>query len=429
MATDTFNSDAFIQFFRSTSPYLHAHRGRTLVLVVSGEAVEEPQFANLIHDVALLHGLGIRIVLVHGVRPQIEACVNQYNGESAYADELRVTDELAMSCAKRAIGEVRAAIEARLFMSNAKIRVSSGNLITAQPIGVHNGVDYLFTGQVRKIDQQAISQQLDAGDLVLVSPIGYSPSGEAFNLSSNDLGVCMAKAVGAEKLVYLHNMGDCHQHIQTDLRPREVAGLEKSFPHGFQQLLEDAAEACRNGVKRVHLLDQQIDGVLLQELFTRDGVGVMVSAEAYEETRTATIDDVAGILKLLAPLEEKGVLVRRSREKLETEIEHFTVMERDGMVVACAALYCFPDEKTAEIACVAVHDDYRNQGRGDALLYELQYKAESLGLNKLFVLTTQTAHWFHERGFSQADVNQLPAEKQRLYNYQRNSKIFTKSIG
>jgi len=429
MSIDHPISDQFIQWFRHSSPYLHAHRGRTFVIVVSGEAVADKHFSALMHDIALLRGLGLRLLLVHGIRPQIEATIRAYGGECVYQAHLRVTDAFAMSCVKRAVGEVRADIEAKLSMTHLKHRVSSGNFITAQPIGIQQGVDYQFTGKVRKIDRQGISQQLDVGDIVLLSPVGYSPSGEAFNLCSNDLGCCVAKSLHADKLIFLHNEGDYHALIPSALRPREVDELSQDkLSFHFMRLLANAADACRNEVQRVHLLDQNMDGVLLHELFTRDGVGIMVSADNYDETRTALSDDVSGIVSLLSPLEEKGVLVRRSREKLETEIEHFTVMERDGLIVACAALYIYPEDEVAEVACVAVHGDYRNQGRGDALLIVLEEAARKQSIKYLFVLTTQTAHWFQEKGFEQAELDQLPMQKQQLYNYQRHSKIFIRSL-
>ena len=434
-------SDPFVAWFRHSSPYIHSHRGKTFVICFGGEAVADTGFAHLIHDIAILQGLGIRLVLVHGARPQIEKRLQYRNAEMQIVNGLRITDDAALSCVKEAAGALRVEIEARLSlglanspMAGARIRVASGNFITAKPLGVRDGIDYCHTGEVRRVDSEAINQRLDAGAIVLLPPIGYSPTGEVFNLSAADVASSTAIALGADKLITLvegKGVTDSKNRLIPNLLPRDVDQIlarRKSLPEEFSQQLRTAAHACRNGVKRSHFIDRRLDGALLQELFTRDGIGSLLTAEPYEETRTARIDDVTGILELLAPLEDEGILVRRSRELLETEIDHFTLMERDGMVIACAALYPYPEEGVAELACVAVHPEYRNNGRGDALLAEMKQKAASLGITQLFLLSTRTGHWFRERGFVSSDLNSLPIGKKALYNYRRNAKVFVKTL-
>jgi amino-acid N-acetyltransferase len=178
------------------------------------------------------------------------------------------------------------------------------------------------------------------------------------------------------------------------------------------------------GVERAHCVSYKVDGSILKELFTRDGAGSLVMQDHYEKLRTATIDDVGGILKLIKPLEEKGVLVKRSRERLEREITQFTVIERDGMIIGCAALYVYEDDHSGEIACVATHQDYRGKNRGERLLEALKRKATLYKLDRLFVLTTVTAHWFLEQGFEPQSIDVLPSSKQEMYNFTRNSKVF-----
>jgi amino-acid N-acetyltransferase len=433
--------ESFVDWFRGSSPYIHAHRGRTFVITFGGEAVADERFSNLIHDIALLHGVGIRLVLVHGARPQIEERLNQRGVEMRYINGLRVTDSAALTCVKEAAGAVRVEIEALLSMglanspmAEAQIRVASGNFVTAKPLGVHEGIDYCHTGQVRRIDNTGIEQRLASGAIALVPPLGYSPTGEVFNLSAADVAASVAIALGADKLISLveaKGVTDSRNQLITNMVPREVDELlacRKQLPEDLLQHLNAAVSACRSGVKRIHLIDRQLDGALLKELFTRDGIGTLITAEPYEETRTARIDDVGGLLELLEPLEEKGVLVRRSRELLETEIDHFTLMERDGMVIASAALYPYPQEAMAELACMVVHPDYRGGDRGGRLLAQMEASAKELGLEKLFILTTQTAHWFLERGFAKADPKELPMRRRELYNYRRNSKVFIKSL-
>ncbi|RLJ21500.1 amino-acid N-acetyltransferase [bacterium endosymbiont of Escarpia laminata] len=434
-------TDPFVTWFRDASPYIHAHRGRTFVVCFGGEAVADRCFPNLIHDLAILQGLGIRLVLVHGARPQIEERLQARGAKMQYIDGLRVTDDAALACVKEAAGAVRVEIEALLSMglsnspmAGARIRAASGNFVTAKPIGVRNGTDYGHTGEVRRIDSAAIEQRLETGAIAIIPPIGYSPTGEVFNLSAADVAASVAIALGADKLISLvegKGLTDSRGRLITNVVPRDVDTIlsrRKRLPEDICQHLRAAVTACRSGVNRIHLLDRKGDGALLQELFTRDGSGTLITAEPYEETRTATIDDIGGLLELLAPLEAEGVLVRRSRELLETEIERFTLMERDGMAVACAALYPYANEGMAEIACVVVHPDYRDGGRGDRLLEQMETTARAQGIRQLFLLTTHTAHWFRERGFVAAELKSLPIKRRQLYNYRRNSKVLIKQL-
>ena len=431
---------AFVDWLRQSSPYIHAHRGKTFVIAFGGEAVADAGFRNLVHDLALLHGLGIRLVLVHGARPQIEERLTLRGAEITVVNGLRVTDAAALACVKEAAGAVRVEIEARFSMglanspmAGARIRVASGNFVTARPLGVIDGIDYGLTGEVRRVDAEAIRGRLDSGAVALVPPLGYSPTGEVFNLSAADVGRATATALGADKLIMLTDdkVTDGRGRLIESMVPREVDQLlarRQRLSDREQRVLRNAAEACRAGVKRVHILARQADGALLIELFTRDGAGTLVTAEPYEVTRTATIDDVGGILELIAPLEQAGVLVPRAREVLETEIDRFAVVERDGAVIACAALYPFRSEQMGELACVAVRPDYRGSGRGDLLLAHMERQAVATGLRQLFVLTTRTAHWFRERGFEPAPLDTLPKRKRDLYNWRRNSKAFVKTL-
>lgn len=431
-------SQQFVQWFRSASPYIHSHRGNTFVVYFGGEALQSEGFSGLVHDLALLSSLGIRLVVVYGARPQIEMRLQDRNLNAIYAKGLRVTDQYSLDCAKEAVGAIRVEIEA-LFstgiinspMAGAQVRVASGNYVTARPLGVREGIDYCYTGEVRRIDTQAISKRLDCNEIVLISPLGYSPSGEVFNLSSFDVASSVAVALGADKLVLLTE-GDKAVDSDTGALVRQMS------QEGVARRLEDedgsisellcASTASQNGVDRVHLINRDIEGGLLLELFTRDGVGTMLSAAPFDKILKASVDDIGGILELIVPLEESGVLVRRSREKLEIELEYFTVMKREHAVIACGALYPYIDDNVAEIACVAVDRAYMNQGRGEALLERFEAEAQASGISRLFVLTTQTTHWFLEQGFSEGDISELPMERRSLYNFQRNSKVYFKAL-
>ena len=434
------DNSQYVKWFRHSSPYINAHRGKTFVLMLEGDAIADDNFAHIVQDIALLNSLGVRLVIVHGARPQIDQALNVLNIKSQFEGDLRITDHAALNAVRAAIGIVKSDIEARLSiglpntpMHGARIRVVSGNFVTAKPKGVINGIDFQHTGEVRRIDRRAIGQQLDQGNIVLLSSCGYSPSGEMFNLAAEDVATQAAISLAAEKLILmgedegLPTSQPSEAGIISQITTDELSKLVSSLSGEHKMHAQASLTAVKAGINRAHLLSHKVDGALLQELFTHEGAGTLITAADYEQLRQATIEDVAGILELLTPLEEQGILVRRSREVLETEIHRFNVIELDGMVIACAAMYPSSNE-LAELACVAVREEYRTGQRGDRLLNAISEQAKAENIHSIFVLTTRTAHWFMERGFSEADISALPKERQSLYNFQRNSKVFIKEL-
>jgi amino-acid N-acetyltransferase len=432
--------ESFVRWFRQVAPYLHAFRGRTFVVAFGGEMfAERARFASFIHDVSILAALGIRLVLVHGARPQIEAELKLRGIRSRYVQGLRITDERALQAVKEAAGVLRVEIEALLSqglpnspMAGAQIRVASGNYITAQPIGVRNGTDFQFTGAVRKVDATGIARRLDAGEVVLVPPLGYSPTGEVFNLAWEDVAEGVAVALKADKLLmYTDRLPtDRKGEVVAELTAQEAEGLLKkeSLTGSTSRAIEHAMRAVKAGVARGHIVTRRATGSLLLELFTHTGVGTMITAATLEKLRPARIEDVQGMLALIEPLEADGTLVKRSRELLESEIGNFLVVEHDGVIVGCAALYPFKEEKSAEFACLAVAEGYRDAGWGEDLLKACEERAKSMRIRRLFALTTQAAHWFLEQGFRAGDVSALPSRRQALYNWKRGSKVFLKRL-
>jgi len=433
--------ESFVRWFRQVAPYVHDFGGRTFVIAFGGEMVaERARFESFIHDVNVLASLEIRLVLVHGARPQIEAEMKAKGLRSRYAQGLRVTDEQALTAVKHASGVLRVEIEALLSqglpdspMARAQIRVASGNYITARPIGVRNGVDFQFTGAVRKVDAPALAAQLDVTDIVLVPHLGYSSTGEVFNLAWEDVAESVAVALRADKLLmYTDRLptdrkGEVVSELTAD-QAAALAGKKGNLTPAATRALEHLARAVESGVARGHLVTRRAPGALLLELFTHAGVGTMITADALEKMRPARVEDVRGMLALIEPLEADGTLVKRSRELLESEIGNFLVVEHDARIVGCAALYPFPDDKSAEFACLAVANEYRDAGYGERLLKACEERARGLRLRKLFALTTHAAHWFLEQGFRAADVDALPEHRKALYNWRRSSKVFLKRI-
>ena len=435
------NTQQYVKWFRNASPYINAHRGKTFVFMLGGETVDGDNFATLIHDIALLNSLGVRMVISYGARPQIDRRLKQLGSNSRFHRNRRVTDNQAMTCAKEALGVLQTRLQAALStglpnspMHGAKLRVCSGNFITAKPLGIIDGIDFQHTGEIRRVDCEAINHLLDNRFVVLLPPLGYSPSGEAFNLTLEDVAGALSTRLKADKLILFgedSGVLDSDGKLLRELTPSLARNYLRAMAADSElyRQLEAAIYVAQSGVPRAHLISHRNEGALLQELFTVEGAGTLITQDASEHIRSATIDDIGGILELIQPLEEDGTLVRRSREMLENEISQFTIMERDGMIVALAALYPYPEQHSGELACVVTHPDYRHGNRGAQLLQHIEKQAAAKQLNHLFVLTTRTAHWFIEQGFQPADIGTLPQQKQALYNYQRNSKVFVKAVG
>ena len=419
------DSADFARWFRDSTPYISAHRRRTFVVMLGGDAIASPNLVNTVHDLALLHVLGVRLVLVHGI------------AEEASEGDHTVPDGAAMDAVVGAIGVSRSRLEA-LFSTGipssplraSRITLASGNLVTAKPAGIIDGVDRLRLGEVRRVHATEIGKLLDNGAIVLVPPIGYSTSGAAYVLAPEALAAEVAATLGADKLVVY----DAIERVSDvgEMTPQSLARTlaEEDHPPPTEARLRALLQASEAGVSRCHLISFHADGALLQELFTAEGVGTQVSKEDYRAIRPATNADVAGIVELIRPLEEQGLLVPRPRDRLEAEIGHFAVAELDGIIVGCCAL--FPQGDTVELACVATHPSHRFRvaGRtlGERVLAHAEATAKECGFDRMFVLTTRTEDWFAERGFAPAEIDELPVSRQALYNYQRNSRVMIKEL-
>jgi amino-acid N-acetyltransferase len=431
------DTHAYARWFRDSTPYISAHRRKTFVVLLGADAIAEADLTNIVHDLALLHTLGVRLVVIHGCREQLDRGV----AGTLFVSGRRVTDETTMAHIAAVNGQLRSQLEALFSMGlpstpmhNTDITVVSGNFVTARPIGVIDGVDHLFTGRVRKVRTAQLATVLEHGAIALLSPLGYSPSGQVFNLAAAELAAEVAIALQADKLITF----DAVPHLKTKegdrrsgINPGELDACldDPEFSQNTAAHLLALGRAVRGGVTRGHLVSYRDDGALLAELFTAAGVGTQVSEDIRGMVRPARSRDVAAIVEVIRPMEESGALVRRPRDRLEAEIDHFFVAEVDGIVVGTCALY--PHGDMAELACVAVKESFQNQPGlrvGTHLVEEAERTAIARGLQRLFVLTTQAHHWFEKLGYQPASVDDLPARKQQLYNLQRKSKVLFKTL-
>lgn len=428
-----------IQWFRKAMPYINAHRGKTFVIMISGAGVAQSNLRNIVHDIVLLNTLGVKLIIVHGVRQQLDEKLVQYGIASEFVDGKRVTTKQILDAAIQSCSLVRSALETQLStglpnspMHGAKVRVASVNAISAKPAGVIEGIDLQHTGVVRKIDTQTINTLLTTGNIVLLSPIGYSPSGDAFSLPYQHVAAEIAIAVKADKLISFVDADGIYREGELLHEVTPQTALTISDPDANDtDLARSVAAVCHavnNGIERGHIMNYTLDGALLEELFSVDGKGTLIQQQRFENLRTATAADVPAIIDIIEPLERRGVLVKRDRASLSAEIHYFTVIEREEFIIALAALYPYTDSQCGEIACITTHPDYQGSSRGKSLLAEMEHQAKQLGLTSVFVLTTQTTHWFIENGFKLGSIDDLPEQKKSLYNYQRNAKVLVKKL-
>jgi amino-acid N-acetyltransferase len=437
----------FVPWFRSVAPYIHAYRGKTFVVAMAGELIAAGKLNPFVQDLAILHAMGIKLVLVHGFRPQVSEQLRAKGHPEHFSHGLRITDAVALDCAQEAAGQLRFEIEAAFSqglpntpMANATVRVVSGNFLTARPVGIVDGVNFQQSGLVRKVDAAAIRRAIDIGAVVLLSPFGFSPTGEAFNLTMEDVATSTAIALQADKLVFLtevpgirENPQDPDSAIDTELALADAVRLLAALPDPRQPTdtafyLQHCVKACRGGVERSHILPFAVDGALLMEVYTHDGIGTMVVDEKLESLREATADDIGGILQLIEPFERDGTLVKRDRTEIERDIGHYTVIEHDGVIFGCVALYPYPEAGTGEMAALTVSNNVQGQGDGERMLKRVEQRARAAGLSSIFVLTTRTMHWFLKRGFVVGDAESLPEARKRKYNWDRRSQVLIKTL-
>ena len=416
------DSADFARWFRDATPYISAHRGRTFVVLLDAEVVDCPNLGDLVRDLALLHALGVRLVIVH---------------DTDGVDVADVVDARSRDGMIAAAGLVRSRLEAHFSAlaplgsgGSERIVLVGANLVAAKPRGIEDGVDQQFAGEPRRVATDEIGRLLDQRCIVLLPPLGYSNAGEAYALNASSLAAKASMALGADKLIVYDAIEQLNGISQMSPSALAVLLEKNDCPQGSRSRLEALLHATRGGVPRGHLISYLSDGALLRELFTAEGVGTQISEDDYRTVRPAQASDIPAILELIRPLEDAGLLVRRPRNRLEADIGHFHVAELDARVIGCCALY--PQGNAMELACLAAHPGHRSvvDGKtlGERLLAHAREVAQAHGAESLFILTTRAEDWFAARGFRLAEPDALPASKQALYNYRRNSKVMIDAL-
>lgn len=426
--------DSFINWFRFSAPYIRKHRDATFVIALPGEAVAHPNFINLVHDLAMLQSLGAKLIIVQGARQQIKQALTDANISAPLEAGIRVSSTEAMPHIISASNKVRTELESAMSaglvdspMYQLNLKTLSGNFLSAKPLGVRNGVDYLYTGLVRQVDAKAINSALNTGAAVICNTLGYSPTGETFNLSLNNCTLEIAKTVGADKLI-----GFCaNDQLQpmldsTEVKPKRAHEFATSITDDAS-LIDALADGVDQGIDRAHVVSYEDNGAILKELFTHDGSGLLISKKELAHVRSAETSDIGGILELIQPLQESGALVQRTRDLLEEQIQSFAVLDIDGTAIGCASLQAL-DADSGEIACVAVHKEFQGRGYASDLLNYLESRAKAAQYKQVFLLSTQASHWFKERGYQETTPDTLPQDRRELYSSERKSKVLSKVL-
>lgn len=428
----------FVHAFREAAPYIHYLRDKTLVIGISSELLNSTTLLTLAADLNLLASLGVRLVLIFDAESQIQVQCHQYHHPIQHIHGRLLVNQHMVNLAKQICGGLYFDFQAAFSLGfahspqrNPRLRLSSGNFISAKPMGVIDGTDMLYTGSVRKVDTAAIHSQLNERAIVLISPIATSLGGQSYFLSHYETAEAVAVALQAEKLIFIEKnagISDGKGSFFNSLTAKEAQTLAKQLPENdpIHTLLNVASHALSQGVSRVQILSGHNDGDLIQELFTRNGAGTSIAQDSLVTIRPAQERDIAEIINLIRPLEEQGILVHRSREYLEHRIQDFFVLENDRQICGCVALKHFHSTpEAAELACLAIAPETRTAGYGALLLKHICQIAKQQNKQHLFALSTHTADWFSERGFCSASITDLPPERIEEYHLSgRQSKIF-----
>ena len=442
--SDATAQSSFIQNFRLSAKYINLFNQNIFVIALSGYVFNEDQFVKIAQDINILHSLKIKVILVYGARPQVESILVKNKIPVRLLKNMRVTSSAALKHVIEVNGAIRNKIEATLSTIKSVsegMRLSSGNFLTAMPVGIIDGIDMESTGKIRGVDVEAIKNKLNHHEIVIVSPIGYSPIGQIFNLSYEQTAANIAVAINADKLIFyvdangiLNERGELIPELTSEKAHKLISHIEeKPSPESAQNLsyddfniLKSSVFAIKNKIKKVHLINRHIDGSLIEELFTEKGSGTILTEFALENFRKATEGDLKDIYRILFPLEKRKILIERDLTQIKGMINQFYVLEHDKKFVGCVSLNSF--KESLELASFSIEPKYQRLGFGKKLLKLCELEAKKLKYDEIFILTTQSEHWFAENGFKEKSKELMPTFKKKTYQSERNSKYLTKKL-
>ena len=423
---------------RDVIRYLQKFKNALLVIYLDDKTISSPLFSSHIRDIALLHQAGLKVVLIPGARRRIDEILKNAGIKWSYNETFRVTSAEAMPLIKMAAFDVSNTVMTSLAANN--ISAVIGNWVRARGRGVLNGFDYGTAGEIDKLETEAILKVLDDGFVPIFPCIGWNAAGHPYNISSMLLAKQVAMNLKADKLFFM--MFDEEINAEHYIIPEGFAlsesgnipamSLEEvdrfiaenpSADSEIKNLLKASQEACRAGVTRVHILDGNIDGVLPCEIFSGLGSGTMIYTGNYGKVRAMEQTDIPSVLAIMKPFIESGKLLTRTETQIADTLEDYIVYEIDGGVHACAALH-FYDDGQAEIAAVAVDENYAHMGIGPKLMDNLIEQAMEGQATSIFIMTTQTADWFEQLGFEEDSIESLPEARRKLWTPNRGSKVY-----
>jgi len=420
-----------VSTIRQTFGYMQKYKNSVFVIKTDGRLICDPLFPLLIRDVALLHDLGIKIVLVPGTRTRINGILNSFGIATEEYKGIRISTEEAIPFIKMATFDVANQVMTMLAENNTNAVI--GNWVRARGIGVIDGVDFQSSGFVDKIDVESIRNVLDNNMIPIFPNIGWSLSGKPYNISSHELALKISVAMQAEKMFFITDFGgiSINGSLISQLTTKEAKQLLAKTPANENdenlELLNLSYEAVKSGVKRVHIVGGHCDGTLLKEIFCNIGQGTMIYSNEFDSIRKLTYSDIPEILRITRPLVEKGILIERTSKDIEDLIGEFYGYEVDGILHAVAALHVY-DDNSAEICSVAVDGVYSGMGIGKKIVSFLISQAKLQGRNRCLLLTTQTSDWFEELGFVETGVENLPKVKRDKYDKKRKSRIMVLNL-
>ncbi len=407
-------NQTILKVLHDAGQYFHIYSGSTFVVLL--DQISKDQIVTVAKDIALLSALNIKIILIAPSQPITKPFI------------IKTEDELEQLLTNTQV--IQRKIEVLLNQAFHQYQISSAiissSAVTTKPYGIHNGIDYGFFGKPRSIKKDLLNHLLDSASCLIIPTFGFAPTGETFIMDGLEMAEQVASALQCQKLMILTSAEAIPREMNAN--QAKIFSQNSELPLTSRLLIKRCLPAIENGVDRVHILDSKIEGALILELLTRDGIGSMITNEPYDEIKQAELSNIQPLKALMQPLEDDGILKQRSIQELEKDIHNYYLMFRDNSLIGAVAYYPYPEEKTAELASLIVHPDYRKGKKANLLMQFIEQKAIADGFNSIFLLTTQTAHWFMGNGYKEASKQDLPKAKLELYDHSRNSKVFFKYL-